>query len=117
MGRRTSEADDDEAPIAVVNCDPNGVSMMYISNMIHTGLFGIIFSGKISTDQKCRIMGPNYILSIKEWKINLAYFIWWWVALLMKFLVSSIVLNSADLLKLGEDLKHLDKFDYGIMYH
>lgn len=69
---------DDEAAIAVKNCDPNGPLMMYISKMVPTSdkgrfyAFGRVFSGIVSSGQKVRIMGPNYIpgkntdLSIKS---------------------------------------------------
>merc|ERR1739844_62898 len=58
---------DDEACVAMRNCDPNGHLMMYISKMVPTSdkgrfyAFGRVFSGKIATGQKVRIMGPNYI--------------------------------------------------------
>ncbi len=54
------------------NCDPNGPLMMYISKMVPTSdkgrfyAFGRVFSGKIATGQKCRIMGPNYLPGKKE---------------------------------------------------
>merc|ERR1719337_739636 len=54
------------------NCDPNGPLMMYISKMVPTSdkgrfyAFGRVFSGKISTGLKARIMGPNYIPGKKE---------------------------------------------------
>merc|ERR1712126_291424 len=46
--------------------------MMYISKMVPTSdkgrfyAFGRVFSGKIATGLKCRIMGPNYIPGKKE---------------------------------------------------
>merc|ERR1711899_19896 len=54
------------------NCDPNGPLMMYISKMVPTSdkgrfyAFGRVFSGKIATGLKCRIMGPNYVPGKKE---------------------------------------------------
>merc|ERR1712165_553657 len=63
---------DDEACTAMKNCDPNGPLMMYISKMVPTSdkgrfyAFGRVFSGKIATGQKCRIMGPNYVPGKKE---------------------------------------------------
>lgn len=63
---------DDEAAIAVKNCDPDGPLMMYISKMVPTTdkgrfyAFGRVFSGKVATGQKARIMGPNYLPGKKE---------------------------------------------------
>jgi len=63
---------DDAAAVAMKNCDPNGPLMMYISKMVPTSdkgrfyAFGRVFSGKIATGLKCRIMGPNYIPGKKE---------------------------------------------------
>lgn len=63
---------DDEAAIAVKNCDPNGPLMMYISKMVPTTdkgrfyAFGRVFAGKVATGQKARIMGPNYVHGKKE---------------------------------------------------
>merc|ERR1712226_232163 len=63
---------DDAAAIAMKNCDPNGPLMMYISKMVPTSdkgrfyAFGRVFSGKIATGLKCRIMGPNYLPGKKE---------------------------------------------------
>ena len=57
---------DDEAAKAIRDCDPNGPLMMYISKMVPTAdfsrfyAFGRVFSGRIKTGQKVRIMGPNY---------------------------------------------------------
>lgn len=59
--------DDDEAAVAMRGCDSSGPLMMYISKMVPTGdggrfyAFGRVFSGKISTGMKARIMGPNYV--------------------------------------------------------
>lgn len=63
---------DDEAAIAVKNCDPNGPLMMYVSKMVPTSdkgrfyAFGRVFSGKVATGMKARIMGPNYTPGKKE---------------------------------------------------
>ena len=63
---------DDAACIAMQNCDPNGPLMMYISKMVPTSdkgrfyAFGRVFSGKIATGMKARIMGPNYTPGKKE---------------------------------------------------
>jgi elongation factor 2 len=63
---------DDEAAIAVKNCDPKGPLMMYISKMVPTTdkgrfyAFGRVFSGVVSTGLKCRIMGPNYVPGKKD---------------------------------------------------
>jgi len=63
---------DDAAAVAMKNCDPNGPLMMYISKMVPTSdkgrfyAFGRVFSGKIATGLKCRIMGPNYLPGKKE---------------------------------------------------
>uniref|UniRef100_A0A7S1G8H9 Tr-type G domain-containing protein n=2 Tax=Bicosoecida sp. CB-2014 TaxID=1486930 RepID=A0A7S1G8H9_9STRA len=58
---------DDEVCIAMKKCDPEGPLMMYVSKMVPTNdkgrfyAFGRVFSGKIATGQKVRIMGPNYV--------------------------------------------------------
>lgn len=45
---------DDEAAIAIRNCDPNGPLMMYVSKMVPTSdkgrfyAFGRVFSGKVN---------------------------------------------------------------------
>lgn len=63
---------DDEAAIAVKTCDPNGPLMMYISKMVPTSdkgrfyAFGRVFSGIVSSGQKVRIMGPNYVPGKKD---------------------------------------------------
>lgn len=63
---------DDEACVAMTNCDPTGPLMMYISKMVPTSdkgrfyAFGRVFSGKIATGQKVRIMGPNFTPGKKE---------------------------------------------------
>lgn len=63
---------DDEAALAIKNCDPNGPLMMYISKMVPTSdkgrfyAFGRVFSGKVATGQKARIQGPNFVFGKKE---------------------------------------------------
>ncbi|QQP53382.1 Uncharacterized protein FKW44_005849 [Caligus rogercresseyi] len=63
---------DDAACTAMKNCDPNGPLMMYVSKMVPTTdkgrfyAFGRVFSGRIGTGMKCRIMGPNYTPGKKE---------------------------------------------------
>jgi elongation factor 2 len=58
---------DDEACTAIRNCDTSETAptMMYVSKMIPGAdnrftAFGRVFSGKVSTGQKVRILGPNY---------------------------------------------------------
>jgi len=63
---------DDEAATNIRACNPDGPLMMYVSKMVPTNdkgrfyAFGRVFSGKIATGQKVRIMGPNYIPGKKE---------------------------------------------------
>jgi len=63
---------DDAACTGIKNCDTDAPLMMYISKMVPTSdkgrfyAFGRVFSGKIATGLKCRIMGPNYIPGKKE---------------------------------------------------
>merc|ERR1712115_36824 len=58
---------DDAACIGIKNCDPEGPLMVYVSKMVPTSdkgrfyAFGRVFAGKVSTGQKCRILGPNYV--------------------------------------------------------
>uniref|UniRef100_A0A2P2HW61 Translation elongation factor 2-like n=1 Tax=Hirondellea gigas TaxID=1518452 RepID=A0A2P2HW61_9CRUS len=58
---------DDASCMGIKNCDTNGPLMMYISKMVPTSdkgrfyAFGRVFSGKVGTGQKVRIMGPNYV--------------------------------------------------------
>jgi elongation factor 2 len=57
---------DDECAKAMMDCDPNGPVMMFISKMVPTNdggrfyAFGRVFSGKVKQGEKVRIMGPNY---------------------------------------------------------
>jgi elongation factor 2 len=63
---------DDEAALGVKNCDPDAPLMMYISKMVPTSdkgrfyAFGRVFSGRVATGMKARIMGPNYTPGKKE---------------------------------------------------
>merc|ERR1712186_44588 len=63
---------DDVACMGIKNCDPEAPLMMYISKMVPTSdkgrfyAFGRVFSGKIATGMKARIMGPNYTPGKKE---------------------------------------------------
>merc|ERR1712168_1753155 len=57
---------DDAACMGIKNCDPDAPLMMYVSKMVPTSdkgrfyAFGRVFSGKIATGMKSRIMGPNF---------------------------------------------------------
>ncbi|GMT00612.1 hypothetical protein PENTCL1PPCAC_22786, partial [Pristionchus entomophagus] len=63
---------DDEAAVAIKNCDANGPLMMYVSKMVPTSdkgrfyAFGRVFSGKVATGMKARIQGPHYVPGKKE---------------------------------------------------
>eukprot|EP00058_Branchiostoma_floridae_P010406 XP_002595894.1 hypothetical protein BRAFLDRAFT_128665 [Branchiostoma floridae] len=63
---------DDEAALGIKNCDASAPLMMYVSKMVPTTdkgrfyAFGRVFSGKVGTGQKVRIMGPNFIPGKKE---------------------------------------------------
>ncbi|XP_065912624.1 elongation factor 2b-like [Dysidea avara] len=63
---------DDPCAVGIKNCDPSAPLMMYISKMVPTTdkgrfyAFGRVFSGIVSTGQKARIMGPNYVPGKKE---------------------------------------------------
>lgn len=63
---------DDVACTGIKNCDASAPLMMYISKMVPTSekgrfyAFGRVFSGKIATGLKCRIMGPNFVPSKKD---------------------------------------------------
>jgi len=63
---------DDEAALGVKTCNPDAPLMMYISKMVPTSdkgrfyAFGRVFSGRVATGMKARIMGPNYTPGKKE---------------------------------------------------
>ncbi|KAK8500725.1 hypothetical protein V6N12_031385 [Hibiscus sabdariffa] len=63
---------DDLYANAIRNCDPEGPLMLYVSKMIPASdkgrffAFGRVFSGKVSTGLKVRIMGPNYVPGEKK---------------------------------------------------
>merc|ERR1712091_461511 len=63
---------DDLACMGIKNCDSDAPLMMYISKMVPTSdkgrfyAFGRVFSGKIATGMKARIMGPNFVPGKKE---------------------------------------------------
>jgi len=72
---------DDPVATAIRTCDTSdGAPMcMYVSKMVPTSdkgrfyAFGRVFSGKIATGQKVRLLGPNYEKgkSTDEWKKNI----------------------------------------------
>ena len=53
-------------------CDPEAPLMMYVSKMVPTSdkgrfyAFGRVFSGKVMSGQKVRILGPNFTPGKKE---------------------------------------------------
>eukprot|EP00042_Codosiga_hollandica_P038087 m.306021 g.306021 ORF g.306021 m.306021 type:complete len:841 (+) comp55303_c1_seq1:60-2582(+) len=63
---------DDEVALGMKNCDPTAPLCMYVSKMVPTSdkgrfyAFGRVFSGTVSTGQKVRIMGPNYVPGKKD---------------------------------------------------
>jgi len=63
---------EDEVAVAMKNCNADGPLMMYVSKMVPTSdkgrfyAFGRVFSGKVGTGQKVRIMGPNFVPGKKE---------------------------------------------------
>merc|ERR1712062_891757 len=63
---------EDEVAVAMKACNSEGPLMMYVSKMVPTSdkgrfyAFGRVFSGKVGTGQKVRIMGPNYVPGKKE---------------------------------------------------
>jgi len=58
---------DDAACTGIKNCDTDAPLMMYISKMVPTSdkgrfyAFGRVFSGKVGSGMKVRIMGPNFV--------------------------------------------------------
>ena len=63
---------DDVCAQAIRSCDPEGPLMLYVSKMVPTSdkgrfyAFGRVFSGKVRTGMKARIMGPNYLPGKKD---------------------------------------------------
>ena len=63
---------DDECAKAMMECDPEGPVMMFISKMVPTSdstrfyAFGRVFSGKVTKGAKVRILGPNYKIGKQE---------------------------------------------------
>ena len=63
---------DDEACIAIRDCDPKGTLMLYVSKMVPTSdkgrfyAFGRVFAGTVRSGLKVRIQGPNYVPGKKE---------------------------------------------------
>ena len=63
---------DDQAAIAIRDCDPKGPLMLYVSKMVPTSdkgrfyAFGRVFSGTCRSGLKVRIQGPNYTPGKKE---------------------------------------------------
>ena len=63
---------DDVVCMGIKNCDPDAPLMMYVSKMVPTSnkggfyAFGRVFSGKVATGMKARIMGPNFIPGSKS---------------------------------------------------
>jgi len=63
---------DDKYATAIKTCDPEGPLVMYVSKMVPAldkgrfVAFGRVFSGKVRTGQKVRIMGANYKMGGKE---------------------------------------------------
>ena len=57
---------DDECAKAMMECNPDGPVMMFISKMVPTSdngrfyAFGRVFSGKVKPGEKVRILGPDY---------------------------------------------------------
>ena len=58
---------DDECAKAMINCDPEGPLMMFVSKMVPTSdsgrfyAFGRVFSGTVKAGMKVRILGPQYV--------------------------------------------------------
>lgn len=64
--------EDDKYFMGIKNCDQTAPLMLYISKMVPTAdkgrffAFGRIFSGKVRSGQKVRIMGNNYVYGKKQ---------------------------------------------------
>ena len=64
-------SEEDKYFMGIKNCDQTAPLMLYISKMTPTAdkgrffAFGRIFSGKVRSGQKCRIMGNNYTVGKK----------------------------------------------------
>merc|ERR1712215_96842 len=62
---------DDAACTGIKNCDTDAPLMMYVSKMVPTSdkgrfyAFGRVFSGKVGSGMKVRILGPNFIPGTK----------------------------------------------------
>merc|ERR1719446_534320 len=62
---------DDSTFKSIKSCDKDGELCVFISKMVPTNdkgrfyAFGRVFSGTISTGQKVRILGPNYVQGSK----------------------------------------------------
>ncbi|VAH00570.1 unnamed protein product [Triticum turgidum subsp. durum] len=58
---------DDKYAEAIKKCDPEGPLMLYVSKMVPASdvgrffAFGRVFSGRIATGMKVRVMGPSYV--------------------------------------------------------
>jgi len=63
---------DDKYATSIKECNVNGPLVMYVSKMVPTNdkgrfyAFGRVFSGKVKTGHKARMMGPNYTPGKKE---------------------------------------------------
>jgi elongation factor 2 len=63
---------DDEAAIAIRDCDPKGPLMLYVSKMVPTSdkgrfyAFGRVFAGTVRSGLKIRIQGPYYTPGKKD---------------------------------------------------
>lgn len=63
---------DDACFLGIRDCDEKAPLMMYVSKMVPSSdkgrffAFGRVFSGKVGTGMKARIMGPNYVPGKKD---------------------------------------------------